>query len=716
MFALHWKDCYRNVPRPVVACLFSIFLSSACLAQQEEAARDTVVYEIEQVTAIGTRSAERIIDIPYSVFSVDKKELSFGRKASAKDVLADVPGMFLQSRFGNTDLRISLRGFGTRSNSGARAVRILVDGIPESDPDGESVLDAIDFTSLGGVEVAKGNLSSLYANAPGGVINFMSDLYFPRSYVGAISQAGQFGLLHGGIKVGLLNTNNRVLFTHNYSNLDGYREHSQQYLNLVNFVYEAYLPDLSTISVLGNYVNGLNKLPGPLTREEFDTDPFQASPIALSQDFKRITRKGKLGVRYKTEFNEPRKNELELTLYGAFKDLERTDNDFYTFAERRTMGAWARFTNRSRILDHSNTLTLGVDYAHQAGPVTDFDNLYGTKGPSVQNEYVESLNNIGIYFVNRFSLIEEAFDVTVSTRFDRNVFNRDIFIPFGFTDTNRTFNRFAPKVGLNYKLTRSIALYSSYGLSYDIPALSEMANTPISSNIRYSLNPDLNPQQTYNLELGVKGNLVEPDREFMPKLFFDVTFFHYTIKDEIIPFAVNQRAYYRNAARTNRTGLEIGLKTHPLRHFEMVLNYTYTHFRYRDYLATVFSPAGTTVENYAGNTVPSIPAGLLNFIMMYELELAEDFEALFLWDCDYVSRMFVNDQNTGTASAYFYGNILVGLNLKQEDFGGVLYAGIHNIFDRRYAGFINVNEFYGRYYETGEPRTLYAGLKISYRP
>jgi iron complex outermembrane receptor protein len=693
-----------------------LFFSSLALAQEEEAESDTVRYEIEQVTTIGTRSTERIIDIPYSVFSVDKKELSFGRKTSAKDVLADVPGMFLQSRFGNTDLRISLRGFGTRSNSGARAVRILVDGIPESDPDGESVLDAIDFTSLGGVEVAKGNLSSLYANAPGGVINFMSDLYFPRDYVGAITQVGKFGLWHGGVKLGLLNENNRFFVTQNYSNLDGYRARSQQYLNLTNFAYEAYLPNLSTISILGNYVNGLNRLPGPLTKQEFESDPFQASAIAIAQDFKRITRKGKLGVRYNTEFGVPRKNELELTLYGAFKDLERTDNDYYTFAERRTLGAWIRYTNRSTIRNHSNTLTLGIDYAHQAGPVTDFDNLFGTKGPSVQNEYIESLNNLGIYFINKFSLIEDTFDFTLSTRFDRNVFNRDIFIPFGFTDTTMTFNKFAPKVGLNYKLTRSIALYSSYGLSYDIPALSEMANTPISSNIRYSLNPDLGPQQTYNFEMGIKGNLVDPERVFMPKLFFDVTFFHYTIKDEIIPFAINQRTYYRNAALTNRTGLEIGIKSHPLRHFEMVLNYTYTRFRYKEYVTTVYSPSGTSVEDYSGNTVPSIPAGLLNFIMMYELELNEDLEALFLWDCDYISRMFVNDQNTETAPVYFYGNFLLGLNLKMEDFGAVLYAGMHNIFDRRYAGFINVNEFYGRYYETGEPRSAYAGLKISYRP
>ena len=143
-------------------------LSYNILAQEkdeEEAGTDTLEYGMEEISVVGTRTKEKIIDIPYSVFSVDKKELKYGKKVSARDVLVDVPGLFIQNMYGNHDLRISIRGFGTRSSTGVRGIRILYDGIPESDPDGESVTDAIDFTSLGGVDVVKGNLSSLYANA-----------------------------------------------------------------------------------------------------------------------------------------------------------------------------------------------------------------------------------------------------------------------------------------------------------------------------------------------------------------------------------------------------------------------------------------------------------------------------------------------------------------------------------------------------------------------
>jgi iron complex outermembrane receptor protein len=193
-----------------ITCALIFLLSIHLFPQEEEKEKaDTLEYGLEEVTIVGTRTKEKIIDIPYSVFSVEKKELMFGKKVSAKSVLADVPGLFLQSRYGTSDLRVSIRGFGNRSNTGIRGVRILQDGIPESEPDGESVLDAIDFTSLGGVEVVKGNLSSLYANAPGGVIDFKTDIYFPDQYVSTNNQLGQYGFRQNGFKVGLKNDDNR---------------------------------------------------------------------------------------------------------------------------------------------------------------------------------------------------------------------------------------------------------------------------------------------------------------------------------------------------------------------------------------------------------------------------------------------------------------------------------------------------------------------------
>lgn len=695
-----------------VTCALILLSTFQAFPQEEEKEKaDTLEYGLEEVTIVGTRTKEKIIDIPYSVFSVEKKELMFGKKVSAKSVLADVPGLFLQSRYGNSDLRVSIRGFGNRSNTGIRGVRILQDGIPESEPDGESVLDAIDFTSLGGVEVVKGNLSSLYANAPGGVIDFKTDIYFPDEYVSSTNQFGQYGFRQNGFKLGLKNNDNRFFLSYYYRNLNGYRNHSDEYQHLLNSVYEGYLGTRSSITVLGNYVNGFNRIPGSLTKEEYESDPFMASPIADAFNFRRATKKGRLAVKYRTGFGAIDANELEITGYGGIKELEKVDNEFYTLSTRYSLGALIRYANRSVIADRQNTFTAGMDYAYQSGPVNAFENIAGNRGLSVENEYNSSVSNIGFYFLDHYNILKQKLDLFFSSRYDMSVFSNDIFIPYGSVDSSRTFNAFTPKIGLNFKIIPEIALYSSYGLSYDFPALSEL--TVNIQNSKYTLNENLDPSKTNNFELGIKGNLFNTGSDFMKKIIFDVTGFYYKISDEIIPFTIQNNSYFRNVAKTNRMGVEVGIKTEPFEETEMVINYTYTSFKYDDFRDSNYTPSGIVKVDYSGNYEPSVPRHIINFIFNYDFEITDDISGLLQWDCDYIAKLYVDDANSATAPDYFYGNIMLGGAYNTDLIGLVFYAGVNNIFDKRYVGFVNINDYYGRYYETGEPRSFYSGLNVN---
>ncbi len=690
------------------------FFSFQILAQEVEY-KDTTEYKIQDVVVVGTRSTEKIIDIPYSVFRVDKKELAYGKKVSARDVLADVPGLFLQNRFGTHDLRISIRGFGTRSNSGIRGVKVLQDGIPESEPDGESVIDAIDLTSLGGVEVVKGNLSTLYSNAPGGVINFITDIYFPKNYIGTFNQMAKFGYRQNGFKLGLKNKDNRLFLSYNYRNIDGFRKHSRESQHLVNSIYEAFIGTNSVLSIHSNFINSVSFLPGSLTKAEFESDPFAADPSAIAQNFRKITKKGRVASRYITNFGDKQQNELELTGLIGIKELTKVDNEYYSINTRYTLGGIVRFSNRANIFNKKNILTVGMDYAFQTGPINQFDNISGNKGLAVLNEYNESLNNIGFYFMDHFTIVENKLDLFLSGRFDNNLYLRDIYIPFGFTDTTRNMSGFVPKVGISYKLTPDIAIYSSYGLSFDYPALVEMANSPLTSNLSYSINPDLKPQKSNNFELGIKGNIRNEENEFMKKIIFEVTYFNYLIEDEIIPYVINLKTFFRNAAKTRRTGIEIGFISEPFEETELVINYTYTNFFYEDYKAIIFNPGGSVIEDYKNNRVPSVPQHIINFIVVKELELSSKISGLLIWDCDYISRMFVNDKNSERTPDYFYANIMAGLTIDLDHYSITAFVGGSNIFDKRYVSFININDFNGRYYETGEPRNIYAGLNFSYK-
>ena len=96
------------------------------------------------------------------------------------EALSRVPGVIAQSRYGTSDIRLMIRGYGARgagdrSNSGtSRGVRVLLDGFPETEPDGRTALDQLDLATAEAVEVMRSNASSLWGNAAGGVVNVIT--------------------------------------------------------------------------------------------------------------------------------------------------------------------------------------------------------------------------------------------------------------------------------------------------------------------------------------------------------------------------------------------------------------------------------------------------------------------------------------------------------------------------------------------------------------
>ena len=403
---------------------------------------DTLTYETDDVVVTATRVEKKIIDIPYPVFRLKNTQFKFSRKVTIDDVLENVPGLFLQSRYGNHDVRVSIRGFGSRSNTGIRGVRILLDGIPESEPDGQTRIEAIDFNSVGSIEVVKGNSSSLYTNAPGGVINFINDIYFPYSFVTSFNEFGSFDLRQNGIKFGVRTDKYGFLGTYSYHNYKGFRPHSQDYWHIFNTVVDLAPGDGSNLQLIGYFVDGLIKLPGSLTKEEFEEDPYQAAQRELGRDTKRITTKGRLGLKFNTKFGKNDNQEIEILPYGTIKYFNRTSAD-YRVMNRYGLGSSIRYINRHTIpnlndvvsvkniswlewlgdvFDYlgnlDNEFSIGGDVLYQTGPVEWYENIGGQKGDQLNALTDESIGNNGFYFSDFLELYGKRFYLLLTGRYD----------------------------------------------------------------------------------------------------------------------------------------------------------------------------------------------------------------------------------------------------------------------------------------------------------
>lgn len=701
--------------RKILFLTLSFF--TLCIVNDITAQIDTGYYQTEEVVITGTRTEKKIIDIPYSVNRIDQTMWQSTRKQAVNEVLNFVPGVFFQSRYGNHDVRISIRGFGSRSNSGIRGVRILLDGIPESEPDGQTRIEAIDFSSIGRIEVVKGNSSSLYTNAPGGVINFLSDIDFQKNFVVLDNDFGEFGLRKNGIKLGLTSGVTRFMLTSSYENYNGYRTHSSEFQSRINSTLITEISPKTTLKVFGYYVNGLIKIPGSQTLAEYNANPNGSDATSLARDLKRITKKGRIGVTYSTQFGKYNEHILELTGYGTIKDLERTDSRYRIFS-RSGLGASFKYINHHEFGIRNNEFTIGGDLFYQAGPMNYFDNVGGQKGDVSKAILNEKLSNIGFYLLDQFSLIPNKMDIMFSGRYDRVTYISEDWQNSG-ADTSRLFDKFTPKLALNYKLTPKIAVYTSFGLGFDTPANNEMDNFPSSSNNgRTTLNPDLKPQNSLNYEFGIKGSLNGINNKYFTNTFAELTFFHSLIENEIVPFVYDNAFFYRNAGKTRRIGIEAGFNTEIIKGLSLKAAYTYSDFKYIDYQALIIkpSPFQQIIESYSNNVVPSVPKNLLSAEIGYNKSFGKYYSAFLKANMRYTSSMFVNDKNVDSLKTdeNLVLGAQIGFAINYAGLNVTTYAGVDNIGDKKYVSFININDMGGRFYEAGAKRNFFGGLKIGY--
>jgi iron complex outermembrane receptor protein len=696
---------------------YKLFVLLLIICSSLQAQVDTTEYLIEEIMVTGTRVEQKIIDIPFSVQRIDQSAWVASRKIGLNDVLPTVPGLFLQSRYGNHDVRVSIRGFGSRSNTGIRGVRILLDGIPESEPDGQTRIEGIDFTSIGRIEIVKGNSSSLYTNAPGGVINFLTDKYFLRSFVLSENEFGSFDTWKNGIKVGVNSNNSRFMVTGSYENYKGYRNHSQQYMNRLNAIYEADITAKSKISLYGYYVNTLIKLPGSLTLKQYNKNDTAANSNSLSRDENRFTEKGRLGVTYKADFDSKNMNHaVEVTGYGTIKYFNRVAKTYRIF-NRFGLGGSFRYINKYRFTSRTNEFSVGGDFYIQTGPISEFDNIGGKRLDQLKTLTDETISNVGFYAVEQFPILKDRLALLITGRYDRVYYLSQNQLE-SYRDTSRLYDKFTPKFALNLKLTPKIALYTSFGLGFDSPAFNEMDNYPFSKDGGlHTINPDINAQKSMNYEAGIKGDLPDLKKKFFNNTFVELTVFHNKIEDVIVPFTVDTDVYYRNAATSKRTGLEFGLTSEIVEGLTLKTAYTFSDFKYDEYKAlTIDSAGGLHTEYFDGNTEPSNPKNLFSGELAYRYTLKKNYTFFIKGNYQYVGEMFVDDSNTDTAKTKAY-NLVNGQLGVDFTFGNVkvlAYGGVNNITDEKYVAFININSNKGEFYESGPRRNFFGGFSIAY--
>ncbi|HBS6237856.1 TPA: TonB-dependent receptor [Klebsiella pneumoniae] len=668
------------------------------------------------VTAAPTTVSE--LDTPAAVSVVNGDEMrQAAPRVNLSESLGAVPGLQVQNRQNYAqDLQLSIRGFGSRSTYGVRGLRIYVDGIPATMPDGQGQTSNIDIGSVDTIEVLRGPFSALYGNSSGGVINVTSQTGTQPPTVEASSYYGSFGTWHYGMKatgaVGDGSHAGDVDYTvsTNRFTTHGYRDHSGARKNLANARLGVRINDVSKLTLLLNSVDIKANDAGGLTADEWRDNPRQ-SPRGDQYNTRKNTRQTQAGLRYERQLSA--QDDLSVMMYAGerettqFQSIPRAPQLKPSHAggvidlTRHYQGIDTRLTHRGELLVPV-TLTAGLDYENMSERRKGYENFvmvngapqYGEQGALRRNER-NLMWNVDPYLQTQWQLTDKlSLDAGVrysSVWFDSN----DYYITPGNSDDSgdASYHKWLPAGSLKYALTDAWNVYLSAGRGFETPTINELSYR---SDNQSGLNFGLKPSTNDTVEIGSKTRIGNG-------LFTAALFQTNTDNEIVVDSSSGGRTSYKNAGKTRRQGMELGLDQQFGESWRLKAAWTWLDATYR---TNVCDDASCN-----GNRIPGIARNMGYASFGYQPEQG--------WyagsDIRYMSDIMANDENTAKAPSWTVVGLTTGYKWSYGRMDMDLFGRIDNLFDREYVGSVIVNESNGRYYEPAPGRNYGIGLNLAWR-
>ena len=668
------------------------------------------------VTAAPTTVSE--LDTPAAVSVVNGDEMrQAAPRVNLSESLGAVPGLQVQNRQNYAqDLQLSIRGFGSRSTYGVRGLRIYVDGIPATMPDGQGQTSNIDIGSVDTIEVLRGPFSALYGNSSGGVINVTSQTGTQPPTVEASSYYGSFGTWHYGMKatgaVGDGSHAGDVDYTvsTNRFTTHGYRDHSGARKNLANARLGVRINDVSKLTLLLNSVDIKANDAGGLTADEWRDNPRQ-SPRGDQYNTRKNTRQTQAGLRYERQLSA--QDDLSVMMYAGerettqFQSIPRAPQLKPSHAggvidlTRHYQGIDTRLTHRGELLVPV-TLTAGLDYENMSERRKGYENFvmvngapqYGEQGALRRNER-NLMWNVDPYLQTQWQLTDKlSLDAGVrysSVWFDSN----DYYITPGNGDDSgdASYHKWLPAGSLKYALTDAWNVYLSAGRGFETPTINELSYR---SDNQSGLNFGLKPSTNDTVEIGSKTRIGNG-------LFTAALFQTDTDNEIVVDSSSGGRTSYKNAGKTRRQGMELGLDQQFGESWRLKAAWTWLDATYR---TNVCDDASCN-----GNRIPGIARNMGYASFGYQPEQG--------WyagsDIRYMSDIMANDENTAKAPSWTVVGLTTGYKWSYGRMDMDLFGRVDNLFDREYVGSVIVNESNGRYYEPAPGRNYGIGLNLAWR-
>ncbi|SDM08545.1 iron complex outermembrane recepter protein [Catalinimonas alkaloidigena] len=655
-----------------------------------------VALSLPEVIVRGYESNRTLPETAGSVGVLNTRALRRFSDASLVPAVNTLPGVRMEERAAGS-YRLAIRGSQLRSPFGIRNVKFYWNGIPFSEPNGNTNLSLLDLSALDRMEILKGPAGSLYGAGTGGTVLLSSRQQAPLGVqVGVNALGGSYGTWRYGAEVTSGYENGLVQAQVQRQQSQGYRQQNAFDRTFANVWSRFEVSKARTLSANVYYSDLYYEIPGGLTRQQYESDPQQAR--AGSVDTKAALLNKTLGVGLIQEYRWNDHWQNTTSVYGTLTQFENPVIFNYKINAEQALGGRSVFTYRNEWLPgYDWSLVAGGELQHGFEASDTYENVGGQPDSLRYNDKVTTMTYL--FFGQAELELPAAFRLTAALSYNRldyrflRLFDRldgDLF------NTHRSFRPVvSPRVALFKKLHERLSVYGSVSHGFSPPTLAEVL-VPGGS-----LNDSLQAEQGLNYEVGVKASPAEG-------WYLELTAFRLNLQEALVSYTgADGITRFRNTGATRQQGIE-GLITYQYQDFgrwveglNTSLAYTFHHFRYGAYVQEG--------QNYEGKFLPGVP--------QQGVALTLDFRVRGGWYLNstfsHVGRIPLDDANQDYADPYTVVSARLGWRYNRARwYEAHFFVGGDNLMNQRYSLGNDINAAFGRYFQPAAPVSFYAGTSF----
>lgn len=679
MISLTIRILFKNVFTFLILTTVITSQSYSQAAQEEQS--DTLRVKLDEVRVQAAHSSITIGQAPLSVSYLNRSEADMtARPAETLNELTfTLPGVWISNRENHAlGERMNIRGMGWRSPFGVRGITVVLDDIPLTVADGQTILNVVDPAMVQSLELLRGPSATFWGNSSGGVLYLRTrppadaPTFSYRTYAGSYETMKHEVRWHdivNGVRLNAYGT---------YSKSDGFRDHSASQYFRGGFSAGFDVTANSTFEARLIY-SGMPKAqhPGSLPGDVAENSPSMAWPsfknLDAGKDFQQVMLSGNYVHQLESGL-------LNISTHTTYRDLNNPLPFGVIIVDRLAGGSRASYDFENLPLN----LQVGGEIKWQRDEREQRNNVDGEPGNQLSTNQTDFVNNQALFV----QISKNLDNLTMSTglRADRMQFKVEDFIENDNSD--RSFYSLNPSFGILYQFD-ILRLFANMSTTFEAPTTTEFKNRPGGGT---GFNPDLKPEKTVGFETGARGFLEAIQLEY------ELALFNLNVTDLIIPFQEfdGGPTLFRNEGKTRHYGLEAHIRMQPLDYLSLDFMYTWVHATFME---------GDFINNEVPGVAPHRSGSMISFYAGKHT-LSSDFK--------WVGEYYADSKNTALNNSYSVVNSRYTFSGFTFDSWGISpFASIENIFNTRYNSSVSINAFGGRFYEPGADRHFRIGFKLN---